>query len=70
MIKLIPRHQKGKVIKYAKDILDDTKKQLGHAVKAAENTQKYLSDEEIEAMYDLDKVINTQNKTKINMDDF
>lgn len=70
MIKLIPKHQKGKMLKHVKDLMNDTKKQIGHAVKAVEKTGDFLSDEEIEAMYDLNKVINTQNKTKINMADF
>lgn len=70
MIKLIPKHQKGKMLKHIKDLMNDTKKQIGHAVKAVEKTGDFLSDEEIEAMYDLNKVINTQNKTKINMAGF
>lgn len=68
MIKLIPKHQKGKALKYVEDLMNDTKKQIGHAVKEVEKTGDFLSNEEIEAMYDLNKVINTQNKTKINMD--
>lgn len=70
MIKLIPKHQKGKALKYVEDLMNDTKKQIGHAVKEVEKTGDFLSNEEIEAMYDINKVINTQNKTKINMVDF
>lgn len=75
MIKLIPKHQKGKALKYVEDLMNDTKKQIGHAEKAVGKTGDFLSNnfltnEEIEAMYDLNKVVDTQNKTKINMVDF
>ncbi len=72
MLKLIPKHQKGLVIKKIKDVASDAAKGMVHAEKTAGRTGvgQFLSEDEIMDLYHSAKVIDTQNKVKFNMDEF
>lgn len=67
MLKLIPKHQKGLVIKKIKDVASDAAKGM---VRAEKTAGRALSEDEIMDLYHSAKVIDTQNKVKFNMDEF